>query len=154
VSTSKVEWNGVALTTTYVSATSLTATLPATDLTLGGTGKLTVVNPAPGGGTSTAFTFDIDNPAPAIVSLSPGSVVAGSAAFTLAVTGTEFVPSSQTLFNSVALTTTYVSATEITASVPTVDVATAGTATVKVTNTAPGGGSASTTFTISAALTK
>jgi hypothetical protein len=99
VKTSKVEWNGVALTTTFVSATSLQASVPPANLTLGGTARLSVINPSPGGGATPAFTFNIDHPAPAIASLSPATVVAGSAAFPLTVNGTGYVPSSQNLFN-------------------------------------------------------
>jgi len=59
VSTSQIKWNGTALTTTYVSATQLTATVPASDLATAGTASVTVFNPTPGGGTSNALTFTI-----------------------------------------------------------------------------------------------
>jgi len=59
VATSEVEWNGTALATTFVSATSLTAIIPAASLTTAGTAALTVINPTPGGGTSSAISFDI-----------------------------------------------------------------------------------------------
>jgi len=62
VSTSKVRWNGVDRTTTYISSTQLTATIPSSDITTAGTGSVTVFNPTPGGGTSFAKTFTI-NPA-------------------------------------------------------------------------------------------
>jgi len=54
VESSTAEWNGTSLTTTYVSATELQVTLPATDLAAVGTGKIVVVNPSPGGGTCAA----------------------------------------------------------------------------------------------------
>ena len=54
-----VEWNGVALTTTIVSATQVTAMVPAGDLTTGGAILVTVFNPLPGGGTSPALTLTI-----------------------------------------------------------------------------------------------
>ena len=53
-----------------------------------------------------------------ISSISPSSVPAGSPAFTLTATGTNFVQSTAILWNSTTLTTTYVSATEIQAQVP------------------------------------
>jgi len=59
VSTSTVNWNGVARATTFVSPTQLAATIPATDIAVEGTASVTVVNPAPGGGTSTAVTFTV-----------------------------------------------------------------------------------------------
>jgi hypothetical protein len=68
----------------FVSATKLTAAIPATDIGVAGTVQVTVFTPAPGGGTSSAKTFTINNPGvPAISSLSPASANAGGAAFTL-----------------------------------------------------------------------
>jgi uncharacterized repeat protein (TIGR01451 family) len=59
VSTSTLNWNGAARATTFVSPTQLTATIPAADIAAEGTASVTVVNPAPGGGTSVAATFTI-----------------------------------------------------------------------------------------------
>ena len=83
-----------------------------------------------------------------ITSMSPSSVAAGGAAFPLTVTGANFVPSTTVMWNGAALATTYVSATELTASVPASLVATPGTASVTVTTTE--GTSAGATFTIHA----
>jgi C1A family cysteine protease/PKD repeat protein len=155
VSTSKVRWNGADRTTTYVSATQLTAAIPATDIAVAGTPTITVFNPAPGGGTSTGKTFTINaanNPVAAITTLSPGSATAGGAAFTLTVTGTNFITSSKVRWNGADRTTTYVSATQLTAAISATDIATSGTASVTVFNPAPGGGtSLAKTFTITAA---
>jgi IPT/TIG domain-containing protein len=156
VAASAVHWKGAALTTTFVSATQLTASVPASDITTAGTASVTVVNPAPGGGTSGALTFTINatNPVPTITALSPASTTAGNTTFTLTVTGTEFVTGSAIHWNGTALATTYVSASQLTASVPASDIATAGTASVTVVNPTPGGGtSGALTFTINAAST-
>ncbi|MGB6688245.1 MAG: IPT/TIG domain-containing protein [Terracidiphilus sp.] len=59
VKTSQVTWNGKTLSTVYVSQTKLTAAVPAANLRTSGTGSVTVVNPAPGGGTSAAGKFAI-----------------------------------------------------------------------------------------------
>src|SRR5260370_35559197 len=67
---SSVLWNSSARSTTYVSATSLRVTLSATDLGTAGTGQITVSNPAPGGGTSTAQTLNIVTP-PSLTSVAP-----------------------------------------------------------------------------------
>lgn len=57
-----VQWNGTALTTTFVSATQLTAIVPAVDLTTVGSAEVTVSNPAPGGGSTVAVqTLSIDS---------------------------------------------------------------------------------------------
>jgi sugar lactone lactonase YvrE len=62
VSASVIAWNGAPLATTYASSTSLTAQVPASDLISMGTASVTVENPAPGGGTSSAITFTIHPP--------------------------------------------------------------------------------------------
>jgi len=54
---SVVRWNGADRPTTYVSATQLTAVIPAPDVASPGTKGVTVFNPAPGGGTSNAKPF-------------------------------------------------------------------------------------------------
>jgi parallel beta-helix repeat protein len=59
ISQSVVDWNGTALATSDVSSTELTATIPASDFTSVGNASITVTNPAPGGGTSSALTFQV-----------------------------------------------------------------------------------------------
>ena len=154
VATSVVRWNGANRTTTFVSATQLTAAIPATDIATAGTAQVTVFNPAPGGGTSNPQTFTVtasSNPVPTTTSLNPSSAPAGGAAFTLTVNGTNFVASSMVRWNGANRTTTFVSATQLTAAIPATDIATAGTAQVTVFNPAPGGGTSNPqTFTITA----
>jgi len=149
VSSSTVEWNGSARTTTFGSSTSLQAAITAADIATAGTAMVTVVNPAPGGGTSGAATLTINNPMPTAASLSPNSAFVGSAAFTLTVTGTNFVSSSTVQWNGSARATTFVSGTILQAAITTTDIASAGSAMVTVSNPAPGGGiSGALTFTI------
>jgi hypothetical protein len=59
VSNSVVNWNGSALATQFVSGSKLTAIVPAADVATKGTGWVTVVNPAPGGGTSNVAFFAV-----------------------------------------------------------------------------------------------
>jgi hypothetical protein len=150
VSGSAVRWNGTAVATTFSSDTSVTATVPATDLADGGTTAITVFNPAPGGGTSAAANFTINNPPPVIATVDPASVVAGSAAQTLDLTGTGFVPSSTVEWSGAALATLWVSTTELKATLPASAIGGSSAATaVTVQNPAPGGGtSAPTPFTV------
>ena len=61
VSGSTVDWNGVPLVTTFVSSSKLTATVPATKLATPDTATITVVSPAPGGGTSNFQYFVVEN---------------------------------------------------------------------------------------------
>lgn len=149
VSSAKVRWKGSDRTTTFVSATQLTATIPAADLANGGTADVTVINPAPGGGTTNAITFTINNPAPVITSLSPNNIASGTSAFPVTINGTGFVPNSVVRWNGSDRATTFVSATQLTAQITAADVTNAGTAKVRVFNPAPAGGlSGETDFTI------
>jgi large repetitive protein len=59
VSTSVVEWNGTALTTTFVSAKQLTAAVPDSLVAAVGLGSITVVNPTPGGRVSNVVYFPV-----------------------------------------------------------------------------------------------
>jgi hypothetical protein len=81
-----------------------------------------------------------NNPVPVLTALSPTSVGAGSGAFTLTLTGSSFVSGSVAYFGPTALTTTFVSSTQLTATVPASLVTTAGSANVTVVNPAPVGG--------------
>ncbi|MEP7271934.1 MAG: hypothetical protein ABI882_10560 [Acidobacteriota bacterium] len=149
---SVVQWNGVARTTTFGSSTVLTAAIPASDVLTQGTAQVTVLTPAPGGGTSNAVTFTItaaQNPAPVVTSLLPSSTTAGGAQFALQVNGSSFVNGAVVFWNGNPRTTTFVNAGQLSATIPAADIATAGTANIVVTNPAPGGGtSGSVTFTI------
>ena len=154
VSGSVVNFNGSPRATTYVSATQLTAAILASDIANSGTAPITVTNPAPNAGASNALTFTISAPippTPVLTALSPSSTAAGSGAFTLTVTGTNFVSGETLYFNGFARVTTYVSATQITAAILASDVVTAGSAQVTVAPPAPGVTSNALTFTISAA---
>jgi uncharacterized protein (TIGR03437 family) len=84
-----------------------------------------------------------------IAGLSPGSVTAGGPSFTLTVNGTNFAMGATVYWGNTALTTTFVSATQLTATVPASLIATAGT--VNVTVASGGGTSTASTFTIVAA---
>ncbi len=149
VSGATINWNGTPLTTTFKTSSKLTATIPSTDIAAAGTFPVTVTNPMPGGGTSSSLTFTVNNPKPTITSLVPSSATAGAAAFTLTVTGTNYVSTSVVNWAGSPRTTTFISKTRITATINAADVATAGTFKITVTNPAPGGGtSAFSNFTV------
>lgn len=91
----------------------------------------------------------INLPTPAITSLNPASINAGSTTFTLQVIGTGFAPSSQIVFNGLPRTTIFLKETELTTLINPSDIATPGSDTVTVFTPAPGGGTSNTeTFTI------
>jgi Concanavalin A-like lectin/glucanases superfamily len=144
VNGSTVRWNGNSRTTTFVSATQLTAAITATDIATAGNVPVTVFTPTPGGGTSTAATFAVNNPAPTLSTLSPAGAIAGSAAFTLTVNGSNFVNGSTINWNGSARATTFVSATQLTTAIAAADIATAGSVPVTVVTPAPGGGTSAT----------
>jgi hypothetical protein len=157
VSSSQVYWGQTALTTSYVSATSVTSMVPGSDLGTMGTVKLTVVNPTPGGGTSNAIGFTVGNPVPLLSSIQPSSAPAGSTNVALSVGGSNFLPNSQVEWNGTALPTTYESPTSVSAQIPASDLTGAAadvTAIVTVVNPSPDGGASSgLNFKILAALT-
>ncbi len=70
--------------------------------------------------------------------LAPASVAPGGSSFTLAVSGTNFVPGATIDWNGKALATNFVSDEELTATVPAANIASPGTASISVVN--PGSG--------------
>ncbi len=136
-----VQWNGNSRTTTYVTSSKVTAAILASDVASPGTAAVTVLNLD--GGISPPATFTINNPVPAITSLSPGWAALGSDGFTLTMTGTNFVPASIVSFNDNTLAGASVNGagTSLTVTVPKTALASAGAFSVSVTNPSPGGGS-------------
>lgn len=149
---SQVFWNGSMRTSVLNTTTQqLAVTIMASDVATSGVAALTVSNPEPGG-PSLASSFVINglqNGTPLIASLSPTSVSPGSGTFVLTVTGSGFVApvvangvtqiaGSTVAWNGAPLTTTFVSSTELTASVPGSDIASSGFASISVYNTTPG----------------
>ncbi|HZT43417.1 MAG TPA: plastocyanin/azurin family copper-binding protein [Chthonomonadaceae bacterium] len=154
VSGAVVDWteNGTLtpLTTTFVSASQVTASVPASLVASAGSASITV---SQGGLTSNAVTFDINNPAPVLSSIKPTSINAAGSGFTLAVNGSAFINGSVVHWKAgttdTPLTTTFVSASKLTASVPSSLIASPGMASVFVVTASPGGGtSVSKTFKI------
>jgi hypothetical protein len=64
ISSSEVLWNGSALATTFVNSQLLTAEVPASALAAPGPDTVAVLNPASGGGSSSALNFNIPCPIP------------------------------------------------------------------------------------------
>ena len=93
-----------------------------------------------GGTASTGDPTQTPNPTPTITAISPKSAVAGGAAFTLTINGTNFVAASMVSFGGAAPATTFVSSTQLTAAIPASSIASTGTLAVTVTNPAAGGG--------------
>ncbi|MGH8719484.1 MAG: IPT/TIG domain-containing protein, partial [Burkholderiales bacterium] len=142
VSALVVRWNGVNRPTTFVSATQLTAAIPATDIASAGTAQVTVAN---GSDISNSLTFTINSTGggtPTVTSISPTSAAAGGPAFTLTVNGSNFVSTSIVRWTGANRPTTFVSPTQLTAAIPASDIANVGSAFIRVAN----GGVVSSTF--------
>jgi N-acetylneuraminic acid mutarotase len=129
VANSTVYWGTSALTTTYVSATQLTAQVPATDLATGGiAAAITVVTPAPGGGTSNAIQFEVDS-------------ASGSTTGPTFTSSTETVTAGSTASYPVTLPSGVTSATVICLNLPTGAACSysSGTLTITTTSATPAG---------------
>jgi hypothetical protein len=140
---SLVRWNGSPRATTFVSTTQLTAQITAADIAAVSTNAITVFNSTPGGGTSNSANLVVvtaTGTPPVITSITPTSVSAGGQSFTLAVEGLLFTPSSVVQFNSDSRPTTFISATQLTATIPESDLVFGGQATINVFNPPPGAG--------------
>ena len=95
-----VQWDGKTIPTTYVSASTVTATVSAALIAKAGTNFVNTLNPFSGAGMnglSNTLTFLVNpaaNPVPAINSISPKAATAGGPSFTLTVNGSNFIPTS------------------------------------------------------------
>jgi sugar lactone lactonase YvrE len=142
-----VRWGASARPTTVVSETLLAVQIGAGDIAAAGAVSVTVA--LPDGGESSAAIFTISNPLPAIDQLNRSEAVVGSGAFTLTISGTQFVAGSVAQWGGVARPTTVVSSTQLAVAISAADLANVGLVSVTVLNPAPGGGvSNAHTFTI------
>ncbi len=82
---SKVRINGSEKSTLFVNSGELTAQIPASDIATGGTPEITVYNPTPGGGTSSAITFTVNQIIITPVVSQPSCF--GSGSITLSISG-------------------------------------------------------------------
>ncbi len=152
VSSSVINLNGIPVPTSYSGPTLLLTEVLPPQIAAPGTVSVTVTSPAngvAGGGTSNTATLTILPPVVpvAISSISPASASAGGPAFALIVKGSGFVPGSQVTFDLNDASTTFVSSTQLTASIAASAIATAGNKHAIVTNP-DGSTSASLTFTV------
>lgn len=97
-----------------------------------GTGSMTCIKTG-------TITISGNNPSPTLAQIAPNFVLLGRPA-TVVINGTGFVPSSTVRWNGQDRPTTFISNTQLLASIPVSDTGTTGTAQVSVFNPAPGGG--------------
>jgi len=80
------------------------------------------------------------NQIPSVSSISPAGVVSGSSNTGITLTGTNFTAGSTVQVNGTTVQTSFISSTQMAATVPAADLATLGWAKITVSNPAPGGG--------------
>jgi len=142
-----IEVNGTARTSTYVAANQVSAALTAMDTATAGSLALTAVNPAPGGGASSAFRLDINNPSVGALRLTPSAVPLGAATpTTITVSGSTFVQASVVELDGASRPTTYIDSHTLAFQASVADEANRGTISVNVTNPPPGGGTSPIAF--------
>ena len=135
---STVQVGNASRTTTYVSSTQLTFLLTVADQATAATLPIFVVNPAPGGGSSSALLrVATQSPTPVISSVSPTQFFRGSGGAFLQVMGTGLTANSIVQWNGTALSTSYStlpgnSSGYLFATLPSSLVASAGTASITV----------------------
>jgi len=140
---SAMRFGALSLTTTLVSRSRLTATIPASELDTARSFSVDVITPTPGGGTSNSKTFNVQNLKPTLTGIAPASS-ARLQTLDVVFTGTNFVPGVSTVGftdNDVRVNTVTVnSATKLTANLFVTAAAAIGPHNVTVVNPAPGGG--------------
>jgi CSLREA domain-containing protein len=129
---SVVKWNGAARPTTFINSTELRAEIAATDIATPGTAAVIVLNGSGKQSSAASFTITPAVPAPAITSLNPSAANAGGPDFTLTIIGANFSSASVAQWNGQDRPTTFVSATQLQASISAADIADHGTAAVTV----------------------
>lgn len=155
VATMYATWNEQKLKTTVTTDSntgaiiSVTAVVPAALTAKPGTFFVQTVSPHSGAGyngLSNPLPFvvsPVPNPVPTISAVAPNTAPAGSTDLSITITGTNFLPASSTTGTStvnwnaasqMSLTAANITATQITATVPAALLATAGSATITVTN--------------------
>jgi hypothetical protein len=121
-----VQWNGSPLTTNVVSFNQVTATVPETMIGTAQVARITI-----------SFQTATSNPGsvsviPSITSVNPATVVAGGSSLTMTVNGAGYENSATVFWNQTALQTTFIRSTQLTASVPTGLISSAGRVQISV----------------------
>lgn len=144
-SASQVKFSDVTAPTTYVSPTTLTATVPAGSRT----GQISVSTGANTGVSAATFTVPTSVPAPTLGSFAPAGGITGSS---VTISGTSFAGATSVKFNGIpALSYSLLSASSISAKVP--DGATSGLVSVTTpSGTATGSGNYTVTLSVTGFL--
>jgi hypothetical protein len=128
-----VQLNGAALSTSRVSSTRLNAQVTAAQVANAAQLNIVMLNPGPPPQTSNTQTLSVVS-TPVINFLEPATVVAGSANFTLTVSGSGFVSGAAVKLGGTSLTTEFQGASELTAQVTAAQVQSVGSLSITVSN--------------------
>jgi hypothetical protein len=135
-----VYFDGSALTVATATADTITTTIPAALLKSSGSHNVTVVNAAPGGGTSNAISYTVTNPSVTITSVTPSNATVGDASKSIAIVGSGFVSATTIAFNGTTVSSTFTDSQHISATLGAASFANPGNFPVTAMNPAPGGG--------------
>ncbi len=141
---STVMFGTYALLPSAVTPTLLTVQITLDAMSKAGSLTITVVNPTPGGGTSNGLHFVVQNPVPAVTTLTPTSVTASEGDTVLTISGTSFVPGTTVTVGTTVLTPLSIQPQTLTVAVPAAELLTATSISLTVDNPTPGGGSSNT----------
>lgn len=142
-----VLWNGSPRVTTIAPMNTTVATVQITrdDIASAGTASVAVSMPNQVVATP-SLSFAVNGPsnsAPTLSSLSPPSTAHGGGDFEMRVSGSGFGPNAFVEWNGSFRATAFISSSQLSVYIPAADIAASGSATVAVTNPAPGGGTSS-----------
>ena len=139
-------YSSSSLTTTYVSSTQLTAQVTSSYLTYGGDYGVYVGSTS--GQYSNQDTFSVVNLSPSMGTLSPTSVIAGSAPTPITINGSNFMSGATVQWAGKTLPTSYLSSSQLQFTPPTSDLTTAAIVSLTTTNPPPGTISTSANFNV------
>gem|GEM_PF-1962529 len=125
------------LPTTFVSATQIKTKIPDTALASTGDVFVFVTNPSPGGGSTTA-DLPVVAQDPSINSVTPVSIVAGTAPEPVIVDGQNFMAGAKVEWNGVGIPTSYLSSSQLQIQPTRAELATPGLVQLSVSNPPPG----------------
>jgi hypothetical protein len=137
-------FGNIAISTTFVSRTQVTATIDSGLFVLPGTYPISVSNPFPGGGSTPGtvpFVVTVGTyPVPSISFINPTTEVAGATGFNMEAVGSNFASTAVLKINGVGKPTTVLFPNQLSAQISSSDIATVGSAQITVNNPPPGGG--------------
>jgi trimeric autotransporter adhesin len=134
------------LATTYVSSTEVTAQVPSAYISQQTNVSVYAYNPPPGGGNSGDLNLSVVALDPTISYLAPISVVAGSGATSLTVSGANFMNGASILLNGKQIPTTYTNSGQLQGQLTVAQVTKPEISQISVSNPAPGGVSTTLNF--------